>query len=124
MDNIQLIRDYLGATVPGQIQLDKVREFLADDVKVDDPLMALEGADAFVAALASTQEAAPPGPEGAMSSTIQEVVGGDDIVAARVLFEVMGMTVQFSQWFWIVDGKISRIQVIYDPRPFLEMAPG
>ncbi|MCP5035524.1 MAG: nuclear transport factor 2 family protein [Actinomycetia bacterium] len=69
MDNIQLIRDYLGATVPGQIRIDKVREFLADDVKVDDPLMALEGADTFVAALASTQEAAPPGAEGAMSST-------------------------------------------------------
>ena len=31
------------------------------------------------------------------------------------------MSVQFCQWFWLVEGKIARIQVVYDPRPFLEM---
>lgn len=55
-----------------------------------------------------------------MRATVQDVVGDDAVVAARVLFEMAGMSVQFSQWFWILDGKISRVQVVYDPRSFLQ----
>ncbi len=28
---------------------------------------------------------------------------------------------QYAQWFTMRDGKIARLEVIYDPRPFLEM---
>ncbi|MEM9565960.1 MAG: nuclear transport factor 2 family protein [Actinomycetota bacterium] len=118
MDNTQLIRDYLAVAVPGQLQLDRLRAFLADDVVIDDPLMSIEGADAFVAAL----EATPSG--GDMTSTVQDVVAGGDLVAARVHFRAGELAVQFSQWFWIADGRITRIQVIYDPRPFLAAAGG
>ncbi len=112
-DSTRLVRDYLAVAVPGQLQLDRLRGFLADEVTIDDPLMSIEGADAFVAAL----EATPTG--GDQTSTVQDVVGRDDLVAARVRFEAGGLSVQFSQWFWIADGRIERIQVIYDPRPFL-----
>lgn len=116
MDNTQLVRDYLDVAIPGQLQLDELRSFLADDVTIDDPLMAIEGADAFVAAL----EATPSG--GDMGAAVQEVIGDGDVVAARVLFQAGDLRVQFSQWFWVTDGRIERIQVIYDPRPFLAAA--
>ncbi|MEL6983148.1 MAG: nuclear transport factor 2 family protein [Actinomycetota bacterium] len=113
MDNTELVRNYLDVAVPGQLQLDKLRAFLADDVTIDDPLMSIEGADAFVAAL----EATPTG--GDMGATVEEVVGDGEVVAARVLFQAGDLRVQFSQWFWVADGRIERIQVIYDPRAFL-----
>lgn len=116
MDNNELVRNYLDVAVPGRVELERLRTFLADGVTIDDPLMSIEGADAFVAALAAT----PTG--GEMAATVQEVVGHGDVVAARVLFEAGAMTVQFSQWFWIDDGRIERIQVVYDPRPFLAAA--
>ena len=115
MDNTDLVREYLHMATPGQLQLDRIREFLADDVKIDDPLMSIEGADAFIAALEGT------GSGQGMTSTVQDVVGDGDVVAARILFETMGTAVQFCQWFWISDKKIARVQVVYDPRPFLEM---
>ena len=114
MSNTQFVRDYLDVATPGRLQLDRIREFLADDVKIEDPLMAIDGADAFIQALEQT-----PSGEG-MTSTVQDVVGDGDVVAARVRFEMMGASVQFCQWFWLSDSKISRIQVVYDPRPFLE----
>lgn len=112
--NAQLIRDYLEVATPGRLRLDRIREFVADDVTVDDPLMPFDGADAFVEALGRTPSA------GGMRSTVQDVVADGDVVAARVLFEMGDLIVQFSQWFWMEGGKIARIQVVYDPRPFLE----
>lgn len=116
MTNTEIIRAYLEVAIPGQLQLDRIREFLADDVKIEDPLMSIDGADEFVGALRALDSG------GGMRSTVQDVVGSDDVVSARILFEMAGTTVQFSQWFWLADGKISRVQVIYDPRPFLEMS--
>ena len=117
MSNNQLIRDYLAVAIPGRLDFDALRSFLADDVRVDDPLMPIEGADSFVDALRQTPT------DGGMSSTVQDVVGDGDVVAARVLFEAGPMSVQFSQWFWLDEGAITRIEVVYDPRPFLAMAP-
>ena len=114
MDNTELVHQYLQVATPGRLELDRLRGFLADDVEIDDPLMPIRGADAFVAALAGT------GSGEGMTSTVQDVVGHGDVVAARILFEAGPMTVQFCQWFWIADGRIGRIQVVYDPRPFLE----
>ncbi|MDH3680166.1 MAG: nuclear transport factor 2 family protein [Acidimicrobiia bacterium] len=118
MSNNRLVRDYLAVATPGQLDLDAIRSFLADDVQIEDPLMSISGADGFIEALRSTGTESG----GGMRSTVQDVVGDGDVVAARVLFEMGPMTVQFSQWFWITDGKIARVQVIYDPRAFLERA--
>lgn len=114
--NQELIRRYLSVASPGSLDPDSVRKFLADDVLIEDTLMPSSGADAFVAALRQV-----PSGEG-MSASVQHVVADDRVGAARVLFQAGEMKVQFSQWFWIEDGKITRIQVIYDPRPFLEAA--
>jgi hypothetical protein len=116
MDSIQFVRDYLDVATPGRVQIAQIRSYLADDVSIEDPMMPIEGADAFIAALGQT------GSGEGMRSTVQDVVGSDDVVAARILFEMMGRQIQFCQWFWLSDEKIQRIQVVYDPRPFLEVA--
>lgn len=112
--NQDLIRRYLDVATPGSLDPDSILQFLADDVVIEDTLMPSTGAEAFVAALRQV-----PSGEG-MSASVQHVVADDRVAAARVLFTAGDIEVQFSQWFWIEDGKITRIQVIYDPRPFLE----
>lgn len=111
--NATLIRNYLEVTTPGSLQLDRISSFLADDVTIDDPLMSMSGADAYIAALSQTPT------DGGMRSTVQDVVADGDVVAARVLFEAGDLQVQFAQWFWVENDVISKIQVVYDPRPFL-----
>lgn len=118
MTNTELVRNYLAVATPGRLRLDEVRSFLADDVSIEDPMMSVEGADAFVALLAQTGGDG----SGQMTSTVQDVIGDGDTVAARVLFEAGGIPIQFSQWFWIVDGRIARIEVVYDTGPFAELA--
>ena len=113
---VELINRYLAVSVPGSLRLEAIRELLTDDVVIDDPMMAIEGADAFVEALSQT----PSG--GGMTSTVQDVVADGSVAAARVLFEAGDLVVQFAQWFWVTDGRIARIQVVYDPRPFLAAA--
>ncbi|MEM9746772.1 MAG: nuclear transport factor 2 family protein [Actinomycetota bacterium] len=115
MTDEELITAYLTATTPGAIDLETTRSLLHDDVVVHDPLMSFEGADAYVEALGQT-------PRGEMSSTVEYVLTGDGVAAAKVLFEAPGLTVDFAQWLWFDHGRSRRIQVIYDPRPFLEAA--
>lgn len=114
--NRELIRRYLEVATPGSLDPDRIREFLADDVVIDDPLMAISGADAFTDALRQV-----PNDE-TMGSTVQHIVADDDLVAARVLFTAGEMEVQFAQWFWLDGDRITRIEVVYDPRPFLGAA--
>lgn len=117
MNPIELVRGYLDAATPGNIQFDKVRTYLADDYRVKDPLMTVQGADAFVEQLRQVSQGG--GPE--MRTTVEAVVGADDIVVALTRFEMGPVKVTFSQWFWVKGDKIQHSEVIYDPRPFLEL---
>ena len=112
--NRSLIERYLQVATPGNLEPDRIRAFLADDVEVDDPLMSVSGADAFIDVLRQV----PASPD--MGATVQDIVAGTELVAARVLFTAGPMTVQFAQWFWVDEDKITRIEVVYDTRPFLE----
>ncbi len=115
---------YLAATRPDAIDVDAIRSVIADDITVEDPLMSSIGAEAYLTAMSQVA-----GAGGGASSTVQhllsgtvtgaEVAGEAEVLAARVLFEAPGMSVQFCQWFWVAEGRISRIQVVYDPRTFL-----
>ncbi len=111
--NRELVERYLAVATPGNLEPDRIRAFLADDVVIEDALMPTTGADDFVEALRQT----PSG--GDMTATVSNVVADETVAAARVLFRAGELAVTFSQWFWITNGRISRIEVIYDPRPFL-----
>lgn len=111
--NRELVERYLAVATPGSLEPDRIRPFLADDVVIEDALMPNTGADAFVEALRQT----PRG--GDMSATVTNVIADENVASARVLFRAGELAVTFSQWFWITDGRFSRIEVVYDPRPFL-----
>lgn len=115
--NRELVYRYLAVATPGNLNPDRIREFLADDVLIEDALMPSTGADAFVEALRQT----PSG--GDMSATVSNVVADESVAVARVLFRAGEMAATFSQWFWIENGRFSRIEVVYDPRPFLTAQP-
>lgn len=119
-DAQNLVRDFIRAISPADPQPDRIRELLAPDAQFVDSLMPpMESAEAFIAAI--TQAVAGGGPP--ITSTVQDVVGDGDLVAARVLVEVAGTAIPYAQWFWLDGDRITRVEVVYDPRPYLAMAP-
>ena len=122
MDNRQLIMTYLEATTPGRTDLDKARSMLADDFTHTDPLVSAPSADAFVAAIRGYQDAGGNAP---MPQTITASAVDKDTVAVLSELHVQpSVTVTYAHWYWVRGGKIARARIVYDPRPFLEMASG
>ena len=121
MNSIELVREYLAASAPGQKQFDRVRAMLTDDFTHTDTLMGATSADDFVSKIRGYAEGGGGPP---MSLEIDEITGDDKIVAALTQLKIGPTTITYAQWFWIEDGKIQKAHVIYDPRPFLEMAQG
>lgn len=114
-DHTRLVRDYLEALHSGRLA--RARELLADDLVYHDPMMTARDADDLIRQV--------EGFGGAANTEIREVVGQGDVVAALTTFRPpQAPAIPFSQWFRIGDGRITSIQVIYDPRPFLEMMEG
>lgn len=116
MKSTQLVRDYLKAIDPSALQFEQARALLADDFKMEDPLVSADSADDFIAKIRSY------GSSPHMKSSIDQLIGDGDIVAALTRLEVADQTITYAQWFWLSEGKIKRHRTVYDPRPFLEMA--
>ena len=76
-------------------------------------MMSADSADEYVAHLKQF------GDELDMRVDVKQVVGEGDVIAALVDFHGPVGLMAYSQWFTFRGGKISRLQVIYDPRPFL-----
>lgn len=111
-----LVTTYLEALTSGPAGLVAARELLADDLEYHDPLMAVDRADDLIAQLTLMS------PETADIELV-EVTDRDGVVAVLTTFGMPdGSRLPFTQWFWVEGGKITRSRVIYDPRPFLEMA--
>lgn len=113
--NRDVVTSYLDALATGRTGLPAARSLLADDLEYHDPLMAAAGADELIDRLGEVDTAGAP-------IEILEIVAGGDAVAVLTTFALpSGVPLHFTQWFWVIDGKITRSRVIYDPRPFLEM---
>lgn len=118
-DNTHRVRDYLEALFSGPEGRARARAVLADDLEYHDPMMEARDADDLIEQIEGYGEG------GGERNEIREVITEGNRVAALTAFHLPdGSSVLFSQWFWIEDGKIAKIQVIYDPRAFLEMAAG
>ncbi len=116
---IELARRFLRATDPSDLRPEEVRELVAPDVAITDPLMPpVDSAAAFEAMLSQA------GGGIHVTSTVQDVIGDERLVAARILVEVNGTPIDYAQWLWFEGDRITRVQTIYDPRPYLELAGG
>ncbi len=112
--NIEIIRSYFNTFFNGRAKHSTVREFLTDDFVFTDPLMSANSADEYVGQLVSM------GDEFELYARVRNLVAGDDVVAALVEFTGPDGPMTYSQWFTLRDGKIARLEVVYDPRPFLD----
>ena len=110
----EVVTEYLDSLALGPKGFGRARELLADDLEYHDILMSVDSADGLIAALEQL------GTEDAPIELLEMAEGGNT-VAVLTTFSLPTGPVHFTQWFWVVDGRISRSRVIYDPRPFLEM---
>jgi ketosteroid isomerase-like protein len=117
MDNKRTIAGYFEKFFSGRARHSEVRDLLTDDFTFRGPLMSADSADDYVAQLQSL------GDELEMHVRVRRLVASNDVVAALVDFEGPGGTIPYAQWFTMRDGKISGLEVVYDPRPFLGLDP-
>jgi ketosteroid isomerase-like protein len=116
MSNVEIVRDYFRRFFAGRARHSDVRGLLTDDFVLRDPLMSAESADEYVDQLKAL------GDEMELRAEVRHVVAEGDVVAALVDFAGPAGPLPYAQWFTLRDGKIARLEVVYDPRPFLEGA--
>jgi ketosteroid isomerase-like protein len=114
MSNVDVIRSYFNRFFSGRVRHSEVRSLLTDDFTYRDPLMSADSADEYVDQLTAL------GDEMEVRSDVRELVGGGDVVAALVDFHGPAGIIVYAQWFTMREGKIARLETVYDPRPFLD----
>jgi hypothetical protein len=90
-----------------------VREYLTEDFKFHGPLMSADSAGDYISQITAA------GDELEMVAEVRRLIGQGNIVAALVEFQGPRGPMTYAQWFELRDGKICRLEVVYDPRPFL-----
>ncbi|MBE9525194.1 MAG: nuclear transport factor 2 family protein [Chloroflexi bacterium] len=113
MSNIEIITRYFETFFSGTAQHTTVRSWLSDDFHFRGPFMSADSADQYVQQLGSF------GDEIEMFAEVRNIVAGQDMVAALVDFRGPSGNITFAQWFTMREGKIARLEVVYDPRSFL-----
>ncbi|MGD2058495.1 MAG: nuclear transport factor 2 family protein, partial [Anaerolineales bacterium] len=111
MNNKELIQSYFETFFQGPAKHSQVREWLTQDFTFRDPLMSADSADEYVDQLTAM------GDEMALYADVKQLVSEGDVVAAMVDFRSPAGVVPYAQWFTLREGKIARLEVVYDPRP-------
>lgn len=114
MDNQTLIKEYFQRFFSGPAHPSDMREYLTEDFIFRGPLMSAESAADYI------QQLEAYGDEFEIYAKVRKIIEQGDTVAALVDFQGPGGVIRYAQWFDLRDGKICRLEVIYDPRPFLE----
>ncbi|MGU3290928.1 nuclear transport factor 2 family protein [Williamsia sp. M5A3_1d] len=89
---------------------DTLRSILADDVTFDGPLASLDNADDCVAGLRGMSEIL------ADLEILKVAVDGPDVITWFRLHTTVAEPAPTVNWQTVVDGKISAIRVVFDPR--------
>jgi ketosteroid isomerase-like protein len=118
MSNVEIVRGYLQKFFSGKVRHSAVRDLLCDDFTLRDPLMSADSADDYVAQLEAL------GDEMELRADVRRIVGEGDVVAALVDFHGPAGPMPYAHWYTLRDGKIARLEVLYDPRPFLATDEG
>jgi hypothetical protein len=114
MSPSDIIRQYFETFFSGPARHSAVRDWLTDDFTFRDPLMSADSADEYV------QQVTAYGDEMDMQVEVRQIINQGDIVAALVTFQSPAGPITYAQWFTLRAGKIARLEVVYDPRPFLK----
>ncbi|MBD3225581.1 MAG: hypothetical protein GF313_12705 [Caldithrix sp.] len=114
MTNKEIIQTYFVRFFSGKARHTQVREFLTDDFTFRGPLMSANNADEYIDRLSQM------GDELEIYADVCNIVAEGHAVAALVDFHGPVGNMRYAQWFTMRDGKIAELEVIYDPRPFLQ----
>ena len=113
MSNTDVVRAYMQTLFSGKLHPDHLRKYLDSGFELVDPLMSARGVDDFI------QQLKARGEELALQGEVREIVSEGDFVATLVAFHGPRGPITYSQWFTVCDGKITRLEVFYDPRSFI-----
>ncbi|MCP5098285.1 MAG: nuclear transport factor 2 family protein [Chloroflexi bacterium] len=109
-----VVTQYLAAFFAERIEHVAIRDLLADDFTFQGPLMTADSADDYIQKLQAFGE------DAAMQADIHGMWETETAVVVRYDFLIPSGKVPASEWYQVQDGKITNIQLICDPRPFLE----
>lgn len=118
MSGVSIVRRYFDELFSGRFRPSAAREWLADEFTFHDPLMKADSADDYVAKLRAVAD------ELDLRGELLQVVGEGEEICAIVSFEGPAGPMPYAHWFTLREGKIARLQVFYDPRPFLARQGG
>jgi hypothetical protein len=91
----------------------EVRSLLTDDFSFCDPLMSADSAEGYVERLIAL------GDDLELHAEVRHLIGEGDEVAALVDLQGPSGPITYAQWFTMREGKIAKLEVVYDPRAFL-----
>jgi ketosteroid isomerase-like protein len=95
----------------------QLRSILADDVSFSGPLAQIEGAEAYADSIRGLFQATE-------KVVVHKVwVDGDDVLTWFDLHMPGAPATPVAQWCHMLDGKVRRVQVTFDPRGILAAAP-
>lgn len=114
MDNEAVVREYFSKFFSGTARHSLVRDYLMDDFNFQGPMMEAHSAQEYIGQLQSM------GDEFEMHAHVRKAISQGDSVAVLVDFQGPRGPMTSAQWFELREGKICRLEVIYDPRPFLQ----
>lgn len=115
MSNVEIVGAYFEKFFSGLARHSEVRSWLTDDFSFRDPLMSADSADDYV------QQLVALGDELELHAEVRHLIGRADEVAALVDFRGPSGPITYAQWFTMREGRIAKLEVIYDPRDFLNM---
>lgn len=113
--NLDLARKYAGALCAGDFA--KVRPLLHDKLSFKGPMETISGADKFIETV--TQHLGPI----AKGATIHQAINAGNRVVLSYDFVTNSPagSLPITEWFEIVDGKITSIELYFDPRPLMAL---
>jgi len=115
MSNVGIVRAYFEKFFSGVARHSEVRSLLTDDFSFCDPLMSADSAEDYVHQLMGL------GDDLELHAEVRHLIGDGNEVAALVDFQGPSGPITYAQWFTMREGKIAKLEVVYDPRSFLNM---
>ena len=115
---MDIIQDYFNCFFSGSARHSDVRDYLTEDFIFRGPLMAADSAEEYIRQLQAY------GDNFEMHAEVRKLVSQGDTVAALVEFQGPAGPMTYVEWFTLREGQICRLEVVYDPRPFLQQDQG
>ena len=115
MSNVDIVRGYFEKFFSGVARHSDVRSLLTDDFSFRDPLMSADSAEDYV------QQLIALGDELELHAEVRHLIGDGNEVAALVDLQGPSGPTTYAQWFTMREGRIAELEVVYDPRAFLNM---